>query len=286
MPPSVTAIVPTRNRKALTLRFLTAIAQQDYPSLRTVVVDSASSDGTPDAVRARFPNVPVLEVSDRNYWAGATNHGVRHALNQETDYILTINDDAVIANDYVTRLVTLSTRHQAAILGSRIDYLSEPGRIWSLGTQINWNQPKMITLQYQDQLAQTLPSEVLEAAVLPVDTLPGNGVLIHRHVFESVGLYNARLLPHYHADSELVLRARQAGISAYVAPGTILLNDFSKDQKQIHLNSLSGLYHAFFRPKSHLFLPPLIYTFFRYCWAPFGFTRIKTSSFDKSSSKL
>ncbi|MEL7224637.1 MAG: glycosyltransferase family 2 protein [Cyanobacteria bacterium J06576_12] len=269
MLPLVNAIVPTRNRKALTLRFLAALSQQDYPQLQVVVVDSASSDGTPDAVRAHFPKVQVLEVSDRNYWTGATNHGVRHALDQGSEYILTINDDSVITSSHISRMVSLTTRYAIAILGNRIDYLAEPGRIWSLGTQVNWNQPKMITLRYQDHLADTLPPDVLKSDVLPVDTLPGNGVLIHRHVFETVGLYNAYCLPHYHADSELVLRAKRAGMSAYVAPNIILLNDFSKTQKQLHLNSLGGVYQTFFHPKSHLFLPPLLYLFFRYCWAPF-----------------
>ena len=269
MSPSVTVVIPTHNRRALTLQFLAALCEQSYSPLRAVVVDAASSDGTPEAVRAQFPQVQVLSVSDRNYWAGATNCGVRHALAQKTDYILTINDDSVITADHIARLVNLAERHQLSILGNRIDYLSEPGRIWSLGTQINWNRPRMITLRYQDQLAQNLPPELLGAEVLPVDTLPGNGVLIHRRVFDSVGLYNARLLPHYHADSELILRARRAGFSAYVAPNIVLLNDFSKAQKQSHLNSLPGVYRTFCHPKSHLFAPPLVYLFFRYCWAPF-----------------
>ena len=269
MSASVTVVIPTHNRRNLTLQFLTALCQQSHSSLQAVVVDAASSDGTLEAVRARFPQVQVLAVSDRNYWAGATNYGVRRALAQKTDYIFTINDDAVIAASHIARLVALAERHQLDILGNRIDYLSEPGRIWSLGTQINWNRPRMITLRYQDQLAQNLPADLLRAEILPVDTLPGNGVLIHRRVFESVGLYNACLLPHYHADSELILRARQAGFSAYIAPNIVLLNDFSKAQKQSRLNSLKGLHRTFCHPKSHLFLPPLIYLFLRYCWAPF-----------------
>lgn len=269
MAPLVTVVVPTRNRRDLTLRFLAALGQQSYSQLQTVVVDSSSSDGTPDAVRTNFPQVQVLEVGDHNYWAGATNYGVRYALSQKTDYVFTINDDSVIAACHIARLVNLAECHQINILGNRIDYLSEPGRIWSLGTQINWNRPKMITLRYQDHLAKTLPPEISQADILPVDTLPGNGVLIHRRVFEAVGLYNARLLPHYHADSELILRARQAKFLAYIAPNIVLLNDFSKAQKHIHINSLQGLYRAFCQPKSHLFLPPLIYLFFRYCWAPF-----------------
>ncbi|MEO0534949.1 MAG: glycosyltransferase family 2 protein [Cyanobacteria bacterium P01_A01_bin.123] len=269
MKPTVAAIIPTRNRRVKTLRFLAALSQQTYSHLQPVVVDSASSDGTPAAVRDNFPDVKVIEVGDRNYWAGATNHGIRYALEHNVEFILTINDDSVIETDHVERLVALAIRHHLTILGNRIDYLSQPGLIWSLGTQINWNQPKMITLRYQDVSAQALPPTLLEQEILPVDALPGNGVLIHRSVFERIGLYNAWLLPHYHSDSELILRARQDGIQAYVAPHIILLNDFSKAQKAVQLNSLRGLYRTFCHKKSHLFLPPLIYLFLRYCCTPF-----------------
>ncbi|MEO0827010.1 MAG: glycosyltransferase family 2 protein [Cyanobacteria bacterium J06639_16] len=269
MKPTVAAIIPTRNRRVKTLRFLAALSQQTYSHLQPVVVDSASSDGTPAAVRNNFPDVKVIEVGDRNYWAGATNHGIRYALEHNVEFMLTINDDSVIETDHVERLVALAIRHHLTILGNRIDYLSQPGLIWSLGTQINWNQPKMITLRYQDVSAQALPPALLEQEILPVDALPGNGVLIHRSIFERIGLYNAWLLPHYHSDSELILRARQDGIQAYVAPHIILLNDFSKAQKAVQLNSLRGLYRAFCHKKSHLFLPPLIYLFLRYCCTPF-----------------
>ncbi|MEO1590170.1 MAG: glycosyltransferase family 2 protein [Cyanobacteria bacterium J06632_22] len=266
--PSVAAVIPVRNRQALTLRFLTALSQQTYPNLTAFVVDSASTDGTPAAVRRDFPQVRVIEVCDRNYWTGATNHGVRAALTEGFEFILTINDDAVIPLDHIERLVGRATQYQLNILGNRIDYLSQPGLIWSLGTQINWNRPKMITLRYQDYRAEHLPPSVQAADILPVDTLPGNGVLIHRSVFEAIGLYNAGLLPHYHGDSELLLRARQAGFQSFVAPDVILLNDFSKAQKAVQLSSPGALYATFCRPKSHLYLPPLVYLFFRYCFTP------------------
>ena len=268
MNPTVAAIIPTRNRRVKTLRFLAALSQQTYSHLQPVVVDSASSDGTPAAIQANFPDVKVIEVDNRNYWAGATNHGVRYALEQGFEFVLTINDDSIIGSDHIERLINLAIDHQLAILGNRIDYLSQPGLIWSLGTQINWNRPKMITLCYQDVSAHSLPPAILKKELLPVDTLPGNGVLIHRSVFERIGLYNAWILPHYHSDSELILRARQAGIQAYITPHVILLNDFSKAQKAFEIKSLWGFYRTFFHKKSHLFLLPLIYLFFRYCCDP------------------
>lgn len=263
--PQVGVVVPTRNRWLKTQRFLSAIADQTYPHLQVIIVDANSSDGTPERVRQNFPQVNVIEVGDQCYWTGSTNAGVCHALDTGCDYVFTINDDAVFAVDHVEQLVKLAQTHDCLILGNRINYLAERDRIWSLGTYSNWGSSAFLTLAYCDAREADVPAEVWALPVRKVEALPGNGVLIHRSVFAKIGLYNDWLLPHYHADSELIMRANRAGIQAFIAPNVVLYNDFSVEQKRLNLKSIRGLTYALFHKKSHLFLPPLLYTFVRYC---------------------
>ncbi|MGP1386335.1 MAG: glycosyltransferase family 2 protein [Thainema sp.] len=263
--PKVGVVVPTRNRWLKTQRFLSAIADQTYPHLQVIIVDAHSSDGTPERVRQHFPHVTVIEVSDQCYWAGSTNAGVRHALETNCDYVFTVNDDAVFATDHLEQLVRLAQTHHCLILGNRINYLAERDRIWSLGTYSNWGSAAFLTLAYCDVREADVPAEIWAQPVREVEALPGNGVLIHRSVFTRIGLYNDWLLPHYHADSELMMRANRAGIQSYVASHVVLYNDFSVEQKRLDLKSLRGLSYALLHKKSHLFLPPLLYTFVRYC---------------------
>ena len=264
-PPLVTAVVPTRNRRELTLRFLARMAAQTYPALRIVVVDANSSYGTVAAIRQQHPPVTVVAAGDREFWAGATNRGVRRALAAGTYYVLTINDDAVVAADYVERMVALAQQHDSAILGSRIDLLAEPGRIWALGTSTDWGTERLLRLAHHDDLASQLEPAVAQAEVLEAEAMPGNGVLIRQDVFRRVGLYDARWLPHYHADSEWVMRAVRRGLTAKVTPAIALLNDFGEAQKRLPLGSLRGLLFTFFHPKSHLYLPAVAAILWRYC---------------------
>lgn len=273
--PRVVAVVPTRNRQALTLRFLGQMAAQTYPNLSVVIVDANSGDGTPDAVRQRFPSVVVLAAADSDFWAGATNRGVRHALGLGADYVLTINDDAVVDPDYVERLVAIAQAHHCQILGSQINYLAEPDRVWALGTYTTWGTPNFLRLGYTDSLQDQIPDTVAQSAVLAVDALPGNGVLIHQQVYRHIGLYRARWLPHYHADSEFVMRAIRWGIPAYVTPQAVVYNDFSPTQKQLPLGSLRGLAYTLGHPKSHLYLPAVVYIFSRYCPLPQQWATLK-----------
>lgn len=263
--PAVALVVPTHNRKAKTLRFLAHLAKQTYAALQVVMVDAGSRDGTPEAVAERFPQVVVVPVSAHHFWAGATNAGVRYALGAGCDYVLTINDDAVVQPDHVERLVALAERHRIRILGNQINYLADRDRIWALGTYTAWGTQDFLRLAYGDVAQRDLAPEVTEAEVIAVDALPGNGVLIHHSVYRQVGLYNAICLPHYHADSELVMRAIGQGITAYVTPQVVLFNDFSTAQKQLPLNTIKGLAYALGHKKSHLYLPALLYIFGRYC---------------------
>lgn len=264
-PPTVIAVVPTRNRQALTLRCLEQMTAQTYRALAVVIVDAQSTDGTPETVRQRYPSVVVLAAGDRDFWAGATNHGVRHALELGADYVLTINDDAVVEPDYVERLVALAQAHDGQILGSQINYLADRDRVWALGSQTTWGTQDFLRLAYADHALAQLPAAVTQAPVIAVDALPGNGVLIHHSVYRHIGLYRARLLPHYHADSEFVMRAISHGINAYVTPQVILYNDFSPQQKRLPLRSLRGLAYTFGHPKSHLYAPAVAYLWGRYC---------------------
>ena len=264
-PPLVTAVVPTRNRRETTLRFLAAMAGQSHGALRVVVVDANSSDGTVAAIRRQHPKVTVVTADDRDFWAGATNRGVRRALAACTDYVLTINDDAVVPADYVERMVALAQRHGCSILGSRIDLLAEPGRIWALGTRTDWGTDRFLRLSHHDELASQLDPALAAAEVLPAEAMPGNGVLIRREVFGRVGLYDARWLPHYHADSEWVMRAVRRGVEARVTLGVVVLNDFGDEQKRLPLGSLGGLLLTFFHPKSHLYLPAVAAILWRHC---------------------
>jgi GT2 family glycosyltransferase len=83
----------------------------------TVVVDNGSSDGTPDAVRERFPSVRVVESSNDGLAAG-WNRGIAET---DAEHVLLLNADAWLVEDALARLVDAAARHpRAAALGPRL----------------------------------------------------------------------------------------------------------------------------------------------------------------------
>ncbi len=266
---TVAAVIPTFNRKDKLCRFLDLILAQTYPNLQVIVVDSSSSDGTAALVKKRFPQVTLVQVSNREYWSGATNAGVKVALERQVDFILTINDDAIVIPEHISKLVDLAEQHQLSILGNRVDYLTPVDLVWSLGTYSNWGTDHFLRIAYNDTKITDIPLEILNKKLIAVDALPGNSVLIRAGVFRQIGFYNARFCPHYHGDSEFIMRAKKHGIDAWLSPQIVLINDFSNDQKKLpNAVTLAGLKYIFFNPKSHLFMLPILYMIWQYCPRP------------------
>ncbi len=262
----VTAVVPVRNRRATTLRFLSAFALQTYPWIRVICIDSNSGDGTTAAIKSLFPDVNVVQATDRHFWAGATNLGVIKALASDSQWILTINDDSVVPVDYIEKLLSLAQENNCKIMGSMILYMQNSNLIWSLGAYTSWGTADFLRLGLHGQTTSCLELKRSNPNIIPVDALPGNGVIIHRDVFQCIGLYNQRMLPHYHADSEFTMRAISKGVPVYVTPDIALLNDFCLEQKKLPLRSgLRGIIWTFLNPKSYLYIPALFYIFLRYC---------------------
>ena len=246
--PKVFAVIPVRNRKDKTLRFLEQFIQQKYNDLHIVLVDANSTDGTQDSIIIDYPQVKLIHVDDECYWTGSTNRGIEYALANQADFILTINDDSYVGIDYISDLVNLALKYNTEILGSRIDYMDNPGFIWSLGAYCNWGTRNILQLSYSQLWIDDLPPEIQEKEVVEVRSLAGNGVLINKSVFNKIGLYNEKFLPHYHADSEFIMRAIKNKISAYASTKIVVYNDFSIDPESLKYES------SFFLKRSPCFL--------------------------------
>ncbi|USN99882.1 MAG: glycosyltransferase family 2 protein [Phycisphaeraceae bacterium] len=221
--PRVVACVPAHNRLAWTLRFLEHAAEIDYPNLGIVVVDDGSTDGTGEAVAERYPEVTVLTGDGDLWWSGATNAAIRYALDEPgTDYILTINDDATYDPGFLRRMVETAMEDPRRIVGCRIHCQDEPGLLWGIGTSCVFSGVHLYRLNFGMRTWKELEGRLPDP--YPVETMPGNGVLIPRAVFDEVGFYDERSMPQYHADSDLVLRAAKAGFKPVIALRAAIYN--------------------------------------------------------------
>ena len=108
--PDVTVVVATRNRRE---ELLATLHRHEAP---VILVDNGSTDGTPAAVRERFPHVCVVELG-RNVGAAARTVGTRLAT---TAYVAFADDDSWWAPGSLRAAVELLRTPQVALLTARI----------------------------------------------------------------------------------------------------------------------------------------------------------------------
>lgn len=97
----IAVIVVSWNRKELLRRCLSSLHSHFLFSRIVLVIDNASTDGTPDMIRNNFPDVYLFE-NDRNLgFSKAVNQGLAYLklFRIRSDYVLLLNNDAYFVDD-------------------------------------------------------------------------------------------------------------------------------------------------------------------------------------------
>jgi len=123
--PRVVAVIVTYNRRDLLVEALAAVHRQSRQPDAVIVVDNASTDGTPAAVRAQFPAVQLAAL-DANYGgAGGFAYGMAQALAEGADLIWAMDDDTVPEPGALAALLEARDRFPGgppAIVASRVTW--------------------------------------------------------------------------------------------------------------------------------------------------------------------
>lgn len=112
-----------------------------------VVVDNGSNDGS-DAYlrewcRTHGDRITFIALSENRGFTGGCNVGVRRALESAPDYVLFLNNDALVPDRGIETLVAVARQTNAGIVGARVtDFTGErelfarhvwPARVFGLG---------------------------------------------------------------------------------------------------------------------------------------------------------
>ncbi len=213
--PRVGIVVLTGNGEDDTLQCLESIRHLAYAPVDRVVISNGSADGWSHAIRSRFPDVALLDAGRTLGWAEGTNLGIRYALERGAEYVLVLNDQAVVDPSLLTRLIeTASVTPEVGLWGPRVAYHSRPDTVWAAG--FTWD-PKRQNFVKRDEGEATLAADTVHV----VDALPGYAMLVRRDVFERVGMFAPEYLLGWEA-IDFCTRAIGQGFECVVVPAALI----------------------------------------------------------------
>ncbi|MGE5593965.1 MAG: glycosyltransferase family 2 protein [Betaproteobacteria bacterium] len=227
---SLTFVIVTYNTRELLRKCLASILAEassselaEVSSVRIVVVDNASSDGTQDMLRDEFPSVRLIANPDNLGPAKGFNLGLAEALN-DAEFVVVMNSDIVILPGTV--------QHMMAFLKANphVDGVSVP-------------------LFYPDMSPQKTRTHI--ARLLPINKrrpfradFPGTTfAMIRARAFRKVGGYDENYY-FYNEDLDWASRAKAAGCVFYHLPDASAIHAHGQGRKQNVSRIVAELYKS------------------------------------------
>jgi N-acetylglucosaminyl-diphospho-decaprenol L-rhamnosyltransferase len=213
----VSIVIVSFNAREHLERCLEAVAGGEH---EVVVVDNASSDGSPALVRERFPSVRLVELEENIGFGAANNVGMEVASGR---WLLLLNSDAWPVGEAIERLAAFGEAHpRAGIVGPRLrntDGSLQPSvrghpTLWRIATEYLF----LRRLAPRSRALNAFYGGGFDhASVREVEVLKGAVLLVRREASEAVGGFDPAYFM-YGEEMDLCYRVREAGWAVVFDP--------------------------------------------------------------------
>lgn len=186
----------------------------DNPRTTIVVIDNHSTDGTAERIRTKFPHCIVFENKTNLGFGQANNIGIKYAMEQGSDYIYLLNQDAWVEPDTLQILMNVQLRNP------------EYGIVSPVQTDAAHNKAENFLCRYLPTLKRFTEDTLLGRTkdIYEVKFCPAAHWLIPRQCIEEVGMFSPVFI-HYAEDANFIQRARFHGWKVGFAPSASAVHD-------------------------------------------------------------
>lgn len=185
-------------------------------ALEVIVVDNASTDGSPEIIRQKFPQVRLFQQSQNLGFGAANNIGVKQAQGQ---YLFLLNSDTLLTeNIFPTLIAKLEHFPELGIVGPR---LRNPDGSFQLSTAYEiglWGEFRTLSEVRKYRQPQNRPALAKQYGTDQwVDIVVGAAMFMERSLYEKVGGFDETFFM-YFEESDLCQRVRNLGYKILYTP--------------------------------------------------------------------
>jgi N-acetylglucosaminyl-diphospho-decaprenol L-rhamnosyltransferase len=225
---NVSVLIVSYNTCDMTVACIASVLAQPGGKLcEIIVVDNNSTDGSADAIAARFPDVQLVRSADNLGFARANNVAAQYA---SCDLILLLNPDTVVLDDAVTKLLDFAGSNRSArIWGGRTVFADG-----SLNPYTCWRFMTLWSLATQACGLTSLfgNSDVFDRegyggwkrdSIRRVELVVGCFLLIDAALWKALGGFDARFFM-YAEEADLCFRSYAEGATPIFTPDATIIH--------------------------------------------------------------
>ncbi|MEO5988666.1 MAG: glycosyltransferase family 2 protein [Candidatus Eisenbacteria bacterium] len=221
---TLAVIVLSWNGVQLTRETLDTLARCRAPEgwrAHVIVVDNASTDGSPRAIAAEYPWVELIALPENRRFAGGNNVGIVHSLKMGAEAVMLLNNDVQADPGLYEQLLLALEQDPSAGAAAPLIYHAPPSDlIWYAGGVCD---PATAHTAHRGLRTRDRGQY---RAVEGTGYLTGCCLLATREAWEKVGMLDERYFI-YAEDADWCLRARAAGYRLLFVPTARLWHQVS-----------------------------------------------------------
>lgn len=200
---SVYIVLVNYNGKEYLDEFMESLKGQTYSNYRVVFVDSASSDGSAEMFRERWPECKAILKKENVGFARGCNIGIEYARRKKADYVLLLNIDTVLEENLLEELVKHSEGKR--VVSPKIYSSRDRVDIWYGGGDLNYETG--CHAQYHDERLESSDGTFCHE----ITFASGCCMLIPMSVINKVGNLDEKFFMYYD-DDDLSFRFKKAEV--------------------------------------------------------------------------
>ena len=211
------------------------------------VVDNASSDGSVELIKRKFPGIKLIANTENKGFAAANNQAMRQA---QGEYILLINPDTIVQEDTVPVVLNFFKDHPGCgMVGCKI--LNPDGSLqlpcrrsfptpWVAFTKISGLSKLFPRSKFFGRYNLTYldPDETYE-----VEAISGSFMFFRRQVIDRMGYLDESFFM-YGEDLDWCFRIREAGWRIFYLPETKIVHFKGESSKKSQIDLILQFYRA------------------------------------------
>ena len=246
---SIAVILVNWKKYNLTSKCIDSLNKSNYKNFKIILVDNEYSEKSLIDLRNKHKELIVFKEKNNLGFAGGNNIGIRYALENDYDYIMLLNNDTEVKENFILPLVErIEKDHFLGAVQPLILNFSNKSIIWNAGGKLN---------KFLGLTSTRLNNNKLNSSIVfddYTDWISGCCILIKSEILTKVGLLDEKFF-NYYEDVDWSLRMKNLGYDLGFVKESIIYHHGSSSSKNKKTKEgvISSKIH-YFNIRNHILL--------------------------------